>query len=129
MVDVTKLNLGMREIERTGRIQDYFKHHIPFNLGTLPPVVATIQHREVPCDTNQQLIRFRVDWIARNGRWMQYIELKRNGDRYDFYTAVERDGDWIFENPPRESIPKRADGKPDVFWHTGIAEALGLAQR
>lgn len=124
VLDLAKASLGLEEFQRTGNIQDFFKHHIRFDCGTLQPTLAIIQRPVVPCDTTQPLIRFRVEWTARNGSWTQYVELKRNGNRYDFFTAVERDGDWVFENPQRDSIPKRSDGKPDVFWHTGLAEAL-----
>ncbi|WLF72527.1 MULTISPECIES: hypothetical protein [Acinetobacter] len=63
-------------------------------------------------------IRFKIEWTARNGRWTQYVELKRKEGGYDFYTAVQRGEEWVFENPLRDSIPQRSDGKPDVFWHT-----------
>lgn len=124
VLDLAKARLGVEELQRTGNIQDFFKHHVRFECGTLQPTLAIIQRPVVPCDTSQSLLRFRVEWTARNGRWTQYVELKRNGQRYDFFTAVERDGDWVFENPQRDSIPQRPDGKPDVFWHTGLAEAL-----
>lgn len=124
VVDLAKARLGIKEFQRSGNIQDFFKHNVTFNCGTVQPDLAVVQRSIVPCDTTRPVIRFRVDWTARNGRWTQYIELKRNGNRYDFYTAVQRDGDWVFENPERVSIPQRSDGKPDVFWHTGIAEAM-----
>lgn len=124
VLDLAKADLGIEELQRTGNIQDFFKHHVTFNCGTLQPNLAIIQRPIVPCDTTQPLIRFRVEWTARNGRWTQYVELKRNDNKYDFYTAVQRGGDWVLENPQRDSIPKRPDGKPDVFWHTGLAEAL-----
>lgn len=124
VLDLSKANLGIKEFQRTGNIQDLFKHHVTFNCGTLQPNLATLQRPVLACDTTQPLIRFRIEWTARNGRWTQYVELKRNGDRYDFYTAVQRADDWVLENPKRDSIPKRPDGKPDVFWHTGVAEAL-----
>ena len=123
VLDLDKANLGFEELKRTGNIQDVFKHHVKFHCGTVQPNLAVVQHPIVPCDTTKSVIRFRVEWTARNGRWTQYIELKRNGAKYDFYTAVQRGDDWVFENPERDSIPKRADGKPDVFWHTGITEA------
>lgn len=124
VLDLSKARLGADEVQRSGDINDFFKYHVRFNCGTLQPNLATIQNQIVPCDSNRPLIRFRVDWTARNGRWIQYVELKRNGQRYDFYTAVQRGEDWVFENPQRDSIPKRHDGTPDVFWHTGLAEAL-----
>lgn len=122
--DLAKTSVGLQEVERTGNMQDFFKHHVIFNCGTLQTNLATIQREIVPCDTTQPKIRLRVEWTARNGKWTQYVELKRNGDRYDFYTAVQRGENWLLENPPRDSIAKRADGKPDVFWHTGLAEVL-----
>lgn len=124
VLDLAKAGLGIEELRRTGNIQDFFRHHVTFDCGTLQPTLATIQGPVVPCDTTQPLIRFRVEWTARNGRWTQYVELKRVGSRYEFFTAVDRDGDWVFENPQRDSIPKRTDGTPDVFWHTGLVEAL-----
>lgn len=127
ILDLAKANLGIEEARRTGNVQDFFKHHVTFNCGTLQPNLAIMQRPVVPCDTTQPLIRFRLEWTARNGRWTQYVELKRNGNGYNFYTAVQRGDDWVFENPPRHSIPKRADGKPDVFWHTGLAEALNVS--
>ncbi len=122
--DLAKTSVGLEELNRSGNIDDFFKHHVHFNCGTLQTSQATVQRQIVPCDTTQPIIRFRVRWTARNGKWTQYIELKRNGNKYDFYTAVQRGDDWVLENPPRDSIMKRVDGKPDVFWHTGIAEAL-----
>ncbi|MBN6111547.1 hypothetical protein [Xanthomonas bonasiae] len=122
--DLAKARLGFEEFRRSGNIQDFFKYHVTFNCGTLQTNLATIQSQIVPCDTTKLLIRFRVEWTARNGKWTQYVELKRNGNRYEFYTAVQRNEEWVLENPPRDSIAKRADGKPDVFWHTGLAEAL-----
>jgi len=122
--DLAKASIGLEEFKRTGNIQDFFKHHVTFNCGTLQTNLATLQRQIVPCDTSQPIIRFRIEWTARNGKWTQYVELKRNDERYDFYTAVQRGEEWVLENPPRESIAKRADGKPDVFWHTGLAEAL-----
>lgn len=124
VLDLSKVRLGVDEVQRTGNLNDFFKHHVNFNCGTLQPNLATVQHPVVPCDSTRPLIRFRVEWTARNGRWTQYVELKRNGERYVFYTAVQRGDDWVFENPQRDSIPKRHDGKPDVFWHTGLSEAL-----
>lgn len=124
VLDLSKARLGADEVQRTGNIHDFFKYHVSFNCGTLQPNLAMIQNPVVPCDSTRPLIRFRVEWTARNGRWTQYVELKRNGERYDFYTAVQRGDDWVFENPQRDSIPKRHDSKPDVFWHTGLAEAL-----
>lgn len=124
VLDLEKAGLGIEEFRRTGNIQDFFKHHVTIDCGTLQPNLAIIQRPVVPCDTTRPLIRFKVEWTARNGRWTQYVELKRNGNRYDFYTAVQRGEQWVFENPQRDSIPKRPDGKPDVFWHTGLAEAL-----
>lgn len=124
VLDFSKAKLGLEEFQRTGNIHDLFKHHVTFNCGTLQPNLATLQRQVLTCDTTQPLIRFRVEWTARNGRWTQYVELKRNSNKYDFYTAVQRGDDWVYENPNRDSIPKRPDGKPDVFWHTGIAEAL-----
>lgn len=124
VLDLAKAHLGIEELQRTGNMSDFFKHHVHFNCGTLQPKLAIIQKAVVPCDSTRPLIRFRVEWVARNGTWTQFIELKRNGERYDFYTAVQRGDDWVFENPERDSIPKRHDGKPDVFWHTGLAEAL-----
>jgi hypothetical protein len=124
VLDLAKADLGIEELQRTGNIQDFFKHHVNFNCGTLQPNLAIIQRPIVPCDTTQPLMRFRVEWTARNGKWTQYVELKRNGNKYDFYTAVQRGDDWVLETPQRDSIPKRPDGKPDVFWHTGLAEAL-----
>lgn len=124
VLDLAKASLGIEELRRTGNIQDFFKHHVKFSCGTLQPELAILQHTVVPCETTQPVIRFRVEWTARNGKWTQYIELKRSGERYDFYTAVQRGDDWVFENPKRDAIPKRPDGKPDVFWHTGLTEAL-----
>lgn len=124
VLDLTKAGLGVEELRRTGNIQDFFKHYVKFNCGTLQPNLAILQRPVLSCDTTQPLIRFRVEWTARNGMWTQYVELKRNGNRYDFYTAVQRGDDWVMENPQRDSIPKRPDGKPDVFWHTGLAEAM-----
>jgi hypothetical protein len=124
VLDLAKSSLGIEELRRTGNIQDFFKHHVKFNCGTLQPQLAILQHTVVPCETTQPVIRFIVEWTARNGKWTQYIELKRNGERYDFYTAVQRGDDWVFESPKRDAIPKRPDGKPDVFWHTGLTEAL-----
>ena len=122
--DLAKTRVGLEEVERTGNIQDFSKHLVLFKCGTLQTNLATLQRQIVPCDTTQPKICLRVEWTARNGRWTQYVELKRNGNRYDFHTAVQRGDDWVLENPPRDSIVKRADGKPDVFWHTGISEAL-----
>lgn len=124
VLDLSKSDLGIAEIQRTGNLHDLFKHHVTFNCGTLQPNVATIQHPVLVCDTTKPFIRFRIDWTARNGRWTQYVELKRNGNRYDSYTAVRRDDEWVFESPQRDCIPKKPDGKPDVFWHAGIAAAL-----
>lgn len=124
VIELSKIRLGADELKRTGNINDFFKYYVSFRCGMLQPDLAIIQHQVLPCDSDRPLIRFRVDWSARNGKWTQYVELKRNGERYDFYTAVQRGEDWVFENPPRESISKRSDGKPDVFWHTGLAEAL-----
>lgn len=124
VLDLSKARLGADEVQRSGNINDFFKYHVSFNCGTLQPNLATIQNQIVPCDSTRSLIRFRVDWTARNGRWTQYVELKQNDHRYDFYTAVQRGEDWVFESPQRDSIPKRHDGTPDVFWHTGLAEAL-----
>jgi hypothetical protein len=122
VVDYAKAGLGLEDVQRTGNIQDFFKHHVRFDCGTLHPGLATLQGQTLSCDTTQPSIRFRVEWTARNGRWNQFVELKRNGDRYDFYTAVQRGHDWVFENPKRDSIPKRPDGQPDVFWHA-VAQA------
>lgn len=122
--DLAQTSVGLEELKRTGNIEDFCKHHVHFNCGTLQTSQATGQRQIVPCDTTQPIIRFRVRWTARNGKWTQYIELKRNGNKYDFYTAVQRGDGWALENPPRDSIMKREDGKPDVFWHTGIEEAL-----
>lgn len=124
VLDLEKASLGFTEFQRTGNIQDFFKHNIVFDCGTLQKNLATLQRQVVPCDTTQSLIRFRVEWTARNGQWTQYIQLKRNGTRYEFFTAVQRGEDWVFENPPRDLIAKRPDGKPDVFWHYGLADAL-----
>jgi hypothetical protein len=124
VLDLTKAKLGVKEFERTGDINDFFKYHVMFNCGNLQPSLATTQQTVLLCDTTKPLIRFKVDWTARNGRWTQYIELKRNEGRYLFFTAVQRGDDWVYESPERDSIPKSPDGKPDVFWHTGIAEAL-----
>jgi len=124
VLDLAKADLGIEELRRTGNIHDFFKHHVRFDCGTLQPNLAIIQRPVVPCDTTQPLIRFKVEWTARNGRWTQYVELKRNGNRYDFYTAVQRGNDWVFENPQRDAIPKQPDGKPDVFWHTEFKEVL-----
>lgn len=124
VVDMSKTGLALDEFKRTGNVQDFFKHNVTFNCGTVQPNLAVIQQPIVPCDTSKDVIRFRVDWVARNGKWTQFVELKRNGSRYDFYTAVQRDKDWVFENPQRDSIPKQPDGKPDVFWHSGGSEGL-----
>ena len=124
VLDLTKSKLGVEEFRRSGNIQDLFSHEVIFECGTLQPNMAIIQRPVIPCDTTRALIRFRVDWTARNGRWTQYVELKREGDRYVSYTAVQRGEEWVFENPQRDSIPKRPDGTPDVFWHTGIAAAM-----
>ena len=124
VLDLAKAHLGINELRRTGNIHDFFKHYVKFNCGTLQPKLATIQGPVVLCDSTRPLIRLKVDWVARNGAWTQYVELKRNGNRYDFYTAVQRGDDWVFESPERDSIPKRDDGTPDVFWHTGLAKAL-----
>ncbi|GEM_PF-1431196 len=124
VLDLAKAKLGIEEVQRSGNIHDFFKHEVVFDCGTLQPNMAIIQRPVLFCDTTQAVLRFRVDWTARNGRWTQYVELKRNGDRYDFYTAVQRDEDWVYENPKRDSIPRRPDGKPDVFWHAGLSEAL-----
>lgn len=124
VIDLSKGLLGFDEFQRTGNIHDFFKYHVRFNCGTLQPNLATIQSPVIPCDSTRPLICFKVEWTARNGRWTQYIQLKRSGDRYDFYTAIQRGDDWVFESPKRDSIPKRHDGKPDVFWHTLLAVAL-----
>lgn len=124
VLDLAKAGLGIEEFKRSGNIQDFFKHHVTINCGTLQTNLAILQRQIVPCDTTQPLIRFRVEWTARNGKWTQYVELKRNSNRYDFFTAVQRGEDWVMENPPKDSIAKRPDGKPDVFWHSGLAEAL-----
>lgn len=119
IIDLDDSDAGHEEYERTGSIQDLFKHHVNFNCGLLQPTLATIQSEVVPCDTKKPLMRFRVDWTARNGTWCQFIQLKLNGQRYDFCTAINRENIWVFENPTRDAIPKRPEGLPDVFWHTG----------
>lgn len=124
VLDMAKARLGTEELQRTGNIQDFFKYHVTFNCGTLQPNLAILQPPSVPCDTTQPLICFRVEWVARNGRWTQFVELKRNDTGYAFYTAVQRGDDWVFETPQRDDIPKRPDGTPDVFWHAEHAEAL-----
>lgn len=123
VMDLANDDLRIDELRRTGNIQNFLNHGVMFNFGTLQPNLATIQNTAVPCDTTQSLIQFRVEWTARNGRWTQYVELKRNGNSYDFYTAVQRGDVWVFETPQRDSIPKRPDGEPDVFWHTKLSEA------
>ena len=125
VLDLDKASLGIEELKHTGNIHDIFRHHVKFNCGTVQPNLAVIQAPIVPCDTEKPSIRFKIEWTARNGTWTQYVELKRNGSRHDFYTAVQRGEEWVFENPHRDSIPTRSDGKPDVFWHTGLAGAMG----
>jgi len=124
VIDLAKTDLGIAELHRTGDIRDFFKHYVNFDCGTLQPNLAIIQPPVVACDTTQPQIRFKVEWTARNGTWTQYVELKRKGDAYLFYTAVKRGDEWVFENPKRDTIPKRPDGTPDIFWHTGLAAAL-----
>lgn len=125
VVDLDSASLGLEEFRRTGNLQDFFKHQQTFNCGTLQPDLAVIQHQNVSCDTTKDLIRFRVEWTARNGKLTQYVELKRDGSEYRFYTAVKRDKDWVFENPKTDSIPKRPDGTPDVFWHQANSDVPG----
>ena len=128
VIDLAKGGLGVEEYQRTGNVQDIFKYHVIFNCGVLQPKLATLQQPILSCDTTRPQIRFKVDWTARNGMWTQYVELKRNGDRYDFYTAVRRGDDWVYENPQRDKIPLRAEGVPDVFWHfAGFVEAMGTS--
>ena len=124
VLDLSKSGLGIKELERTGNIQDFFKHHVKFKCGTLQPNLAHLQSPIVNCDSDKPFIRFKVEWTARNGNWTQYVELKRNGNQYDFYTAVKKGEDWVFENPKKDSIPKTNDGVPDVFWHTDLTKAL-----
>ena len=123
VLDMTNLDLGISEFQRTGNVHDLFKYHVRFNCGMLQPNLAIIQHQIVPCDTTQPVIRFRIDWTARNGQWTQFVELKRNGHKYSFYTAVKRGQEWVFESPQRDNIPKRSDGTPDVFWHAVVLAA------
>lgn len=122
VIDLDKGGAGLEEFKRTGDIQDFFKHHVKFNCGMLQPTLAIIQREVVPCDTTKPLMRFRVDWTARNGTWSQFVQLKRNGQKYEFYTAIQRDGEWVYENPTRDTIPKRPDGSPDVFWHAEVTK-------
>ena len=118
VLDLDKASLGVEELKRTGNMHDFFKHHVKFNCGTVQPNLAVMQNQIVPCDMTKSSIRFKIEWTARNGRWTQYVELKPKEGGYDFYTAVQRGEEWVFENPLRDSIPQRSDGKPDVFWHT-----------
>lgn len=124
VLDLAKSDLGANEFQRTREIRDFFKHHEAFDCGMLQPTHAMLQKPTLSFDTSQPVLRFKVDWMARNGIWFQYIELKWNGHQYVFYTAIERDGQLVFENPPRGSVPKLPDGRPDVFWHMGLYGAL-----
>src|ERR1700761_82174 len=119
--DLSMSHLGVEEFGRTKSIHSFFRHHVVFNCGTLQPSRAIIQTPTVPYDETQQYLRFTVDWTARNGSWTQYIELKRDGGRFKFYTAVKREAEWVYENPQRDQIPKLPNGTPDVFWH--VAES------
>jgi len=123
VIDLDKTDVAIEEVKRTGNIQDFFKHHINFDCGTIQPNMATLQRAVVPCDTSQSLIRFRVEWTARNGRWVQFIQLKQNENRYVFSTAVQRGDEWVYENPKRDAIPQRPDGAPDVFWLNKTVES------
>lgn len=116
VADLDKNLDAFEEVRRTGDVHLMFKHHVRFSLGTLQPTIATLQHQTVPCDLTRPLMRFRVEWVARNGTWSQVIQLKWNGQRWDFATAVQRGEAWVFENPERGQLPKRPDGTPDVFW-------------
>ncbi len=124
ILDRSKAHMGLEDFKRTGNMQDFFKHHVMLDCGMLQPNLATMQNLVLPYDASQSSLHFQLEWIARNGKWTQFVELKWNGAGYESYTAVRRGDDWVFENPKRESIPKRADGKPDVFWHTELAEAF-----
>lgn len=119
VMDLSKMASAADDLRHSGKIQDFFKYNIHFNCGTLQPEMAIMQKPTIPCDTTKDKIRFRIDWAARNGRWTQYVELKRVNKGYIFYTAVKRNNEWVYENPSRENIPKLANGKPDVFWHFG----------
>jgi len=123
VIDLDKSDAGFEEVKRTGNIHDFFKHHVNFDCGTLQLNFATLQRAEVPYDTSQSVIRFRVEWTARNGKWTQFIQLKRNENRYDFSTAVQRGEEWVYENPKRDELSQRQDGTPDVFWHNNIQQS------
>lgn len=118
---VIDLDLSAERIERLERsknIHDYFSLDTKFNCGLLQPNLATLQNGFIPCDTSKETLRYRVDWTARNGKWEQFIQLKLNGDRYSFFTAVKRDGEYVFENPKPDKIILNSNGLPDVFWYT-----------
>jgi hypothetical protein len=107
---------ALEEVQRTGDVRHFFKNHITFSFGTLQPGLAMLQTQTVPCGSPKELLRYRIDWTARNGIWTQYVQLKRRDHRWDFSTAVQRNESWVFENPPRDQLAKGDDGKPEVFW-------------
>ncbi|RZK99798.1 MAG: hypothetical protein EOP36_18110 [Rubrivivax sp.] len=116
VLDLDRNDQIIEELRRTNDYRSAFRHHVNFRLGTLQPDLAFMQKQVVPCDTTKPLLRFTVDWVARNGKWTQFVQVKRSGERWDFATAVQRDEEWVFENPPRDQLPRRSDGSPDVFW-------------
>jgi hypothetical protein len=126
VLDLSKNQMAVEAFKLTGSVSDFFKYHVLFICGTLQPGVASLQKQALPYDINEHLLQYRVEWTARNGIWTQFIELKKDGDGYVFYTAIQRGGEWVFEKPERESIPKTSDGKPDVFWHSGAIDFINL---
>lgn len=118
VVNWSNVGLGVDEVFRTGRLADMYKHHVNIQFGTVLPNAAQLCREYVPCDTAGKVLQFRVDWSARNGRWTQYIELKRRESGWVFFTAVERGGKLVLERPARSDVPLTDDGKPDVFWFT-----------
>lgn len=116
VVDLDLSKDAMAEVERTGNIHDFFKHHVHFVLGNLPVNQAILQNQVLKFDTRKTLLRYRIDWTARNGTWTQYVQLKHNGELWSFFTAVHQDDTPVYENPALDH-PTRADGSVDLFWH------------
>jgi hypothetical protein len=106
--DVDSTEVALEALRKSGKVADFFASSTRLNLGTLTPNLAHLRSKVIRFDPSKSKVCYQIDWYARNGRWRQLLQLTKLESGWHFATAVEREGELIFENGDTSQV--------DVFW-------------
>jgi hypothetical protein len=96
-VNISNLDLlheKLQKIQSTNNIEEFWRGDLKLQLGTVFPNLAVRQPHTFSTSPGElkSRIRLQLNWLARNGAWIQWIQFELVNEEWEHATKIDRDG-------------------------------------